>query len=117
MGSHGYIVRHGDLAWWFGLWYPRWAAGLGAPLGLTLPGAMAHVALQLPEGLPPPVQVRRREGLEQAVPLPVGAGMQLGDLAARHAETVRRYCTEVPESGTGSLVSRPWCSYAGRCTW
>lgn len=102
MGSHGYIVRHGELAWWFGLWYPRWAAGLGAPLGLTLPGATAHVALQLPEGLRSPVQVRRREGLEQAVPLPVVSGVRLGELAARHAETVRRYCTEVPESGTGS---------------
>jgi hypothetical protein len=38
MGSHGFIIRRDGRAWWFGVFYPRWAAGCSSPVSMTLPG-------------------------------------------------------------------------------
>lgn len=95
----GYNIRSTNRKWWFGVWISVWANLGEGPIFLQLPGFSGRALPDIPSELPGPMEYKAATSTGFVVPLRIRAQIQLDQLAEEHANIIRRYYLEFPESG------------------
>lgn len=95
----GYWLKYGGRGWWFGIWMAAWAKVGQSPSFLHLNGFDNRSLPVLPDGLSNPVEAQLGNRGQWVIPLVIRDGVDLETLAREHADIIRKYVTETPESG------------------
>jgi hypothetical protein len=95
----GHWVKYGARGWWYGIWTVAWDKVGRSPIFLQLSGLANRPLPSVREGLANPVEIQLGRRTDWVVPLVIREGVEPETLASEHAETIRRYAMELPESG------------------